>query len=95
MDLKRFVVSRAAAWALLGLLVGGFAMDAVWRYQGDDTKQRLEQSENRIADQDAQVERLSAKLVRAETDVNALRSELQAERDMRQRLQDVVSRGRK
>jgi hypothetical protein len=95
MDFRRFVGSRAVLWLLAGLVVGGLAMDGVWRYDGDDTAKRLEESENRIADQAAQVERLSAKLVRTESDLNALRGELESERDMRQRLQEIVSRGRK
>lgn len=95
MDVKRALVSRGIAWGLCGFLVGGFAMDAVWRHQDGDIAQRLAESEDQAADQAARVERLSAKLVSAETDLNALRDELKAERDLRQRLQEVVSRGRK
>lgn len=95
MDIRRFVVSRGAAWAVMGLAVGGLATDAVWRWPGGDVKQRLAESEARTADQAAQIEQLTLKLTRADAELKGLRDELKAERDLRQRLDELLSRGRK
>ncbi|MBI2216858.1 MAG: hypothetical protein HYU51_06125 [Candidatus Rokubacteria bacterium] len=95
MDIRRFLVSRGVAWGVMGLAVGGLATDALWRWQGGDVEQRLAESEARAADQAGQIEELTVKLTRAESELKGLRDELNVERDLRRRLEEVVSRGRK
>ena len=70
-----------AGFLIVGLLVGGFVTDLWWR-QGN---KRLERE---VAD-------LQARLGSAESKIKELTTELNAERDRRQRLEEVLSKGRK
>lgn len=75
------VVAYLIGFLVVGLLVGGLVMDLWWRQRSADLAREM-------AD-------LQARLGAAESKIKGLTAELNAERERRQRLEEVLSKGRK
>lgn len=88
MDLKKPFLKRAVVWLISGLLVGALAADVWWRQRASDLRRQL-------AGQTQQTAEMESKLAGAEARIKQLTGELAAEQALRQRLEDLVNRGRK
>lgn len=95
MDIRKFFVSRALVWLLVGLVGGGLALDQWWRRHTAGLVRQLTDLEAREKEQAKRADELQARLTRDEEELKALKDELKQERDLRQRYERVLSEGRK
>jgi hypothetical protein len=85
MDVRRALTKRAVVWLIAGLLVGALGTDLWWR---QSAVRQMDDLRGRLSEQAQRVDELERKLAGAE-------AELAAERQRRQSLEDVLTRGRK
>jgi len=102
MDLRRFFTTRAVVWLVLGLIGGGIAADVWWRQHtravDDQLKQVQTSAEServRAGKAESQLAATGDEMKRLKEEVERLTEQLRAERDLRHRYEDLVSRGQK
>ena len=95
MDVRKFFVTRAIVWLVLGLVAGGVALDQWWRHHTAGLVRQLADMQARQREQARTAEELEARLKKDEEGLKALGEDLQRERDLRQRYERVLSEGRK
>jgi uncharacterized protein HemX len=102
MDVKRFFTARAVVWLVLGLLGGGIAGDIWWRQHARDVKQQLNQLQRSVESErtragalESALSACGAEMKHLKEEVERLTKQLNVERDLRHRYEDLVSRGRK
>lgn len=85
----------AVGLAVIGLVIGGLVGYLWWGQPSQRLNQELAQVQTQLGDATRTIEDLSGKLKNAEAQIKMLGDELTAERELRQRYEAVVGRGRK
>ena len=102
MELRRFFAKRAVAWLVLGLLGGGIATEVWWRQHARNIEEQLkhlqasaDSDRSRAGKAESQLSAAGAEMKRLKEEAERLTQQLKAERDLRHRYEDLVSRGKK
>ncbi len=85
----------AVGLAVIGLVIGGLVGYLWWGQPSRRLNQELAQVQTKLGDATRTIEELSGKLKAAEQQIQTLGDELKAERELRQRYEGLVGRGRK
>ena len=95
MRIGKSILRRAVVWLILGLIGGGIAADLWWRQATRGTDKQVKQLQTEIDSEKMGAQQLESKLAEAGGELRQLKEQLAAERNLRRRYEDLVTRGRK
>jgi hypothetical protein len=87
----RWVIVAALVAVVVGLLAGYF----MWARPTRDVARQLDEAKTRLSEQGRRADDLQSKLTETEAELKRAAEGLQRERELREKFEDLVNKGRK